>query len=138
MPPVVVAGDAALFPRATFFDRVAAFALDCLLVAIAVQILDLGRHDGSFALTLLVSHVAFWAWRGTTLGGIVVGLHVVRSQGGEMRFVEALVRALASIFSIAALGIGCFWMLQDAERQMWHDKIAGTLVVRVPRSLLLA
>ena len=45
---------------------------------------------------------------------------------------------LAAIFSIAALGIGCLWMLQDPENQMWHDKIAGTLVVKVPREVVLA
>ena len=59
------------------------------------------------------------------------------TQGTELRFVDALVRGLASVFSIGALGIGCFWMLQDAERQMWHDKIAGTLVVKVPRDMVL-
>jgi uncharacterized RDD family membrane protein YckC len=130
-------GDFALYPRATFLDRVAAFALDCILVAIAVQLLDLSRHDGSFPLLLLVYHIAFWAWKGTTLGGIVVGLRVVRTQGTELRFADALVRGLSSVFSIAALGIGCFWMLQDPERQMWHDKIAGTLVVKVPRHMVL-
>jgi uncharacterized RDD family membrane protein YckC len=52
--------------------------------------------------------------------------------------VDAVVRGLASIFSVAALGIGCLWMLQDPERQMWHDKIAGTYVIKVPRELLLA
>lgn len=139
-PPVVtptVAGDLAIFPRATFLDRIAAFALDAILVAIAVQLLDLSRHDGWFPLLLLVYHIAFWAWRGTTLGGIIVGLRVIRVQGTDVRFVDALVRGLASIFSIAALGIGCLWMLQDAERQMWHDKIAGTLVVKVPRHMVL-
>jgi uncharacterized RDD family membrane protein YckC len=29
-------------------------------------------------------------------------------------------------------------MLQDPERQMWHDKIAGTVVLKVPRELVLA
>jgi uncharacterized RDD family membrane protein YckC len=47
------------------------------------------------------------------------------------------VRGLTSIFSAVALGIGLFWMLNDAERQMWHDKIAGTVVVKVPRELVL-
>jgi len=130
-------GDFALYPRATFLDRVAAFALDCLLVAIAVELLDISRHDGRFPLLLLAYHIAFWAWKGTTLGGIICGLRVVRTQGTELRFVDALVRGLGSVFSIAALGIGCFWMLQDSERQMWHDKIAGTLVVKVPRDLVL-
>ncbi len=130
-------GDFALYPRATFLDRVAAFALDAVLVAIAVQLLDMSRHDGWFPLLLLAYHIAFWAWKGTTLGGIICGLRVVRMQGTDLRFVDALVRGLGSVFSIAALGIGCFWMLQDPERQMWHDKIAGTLVVKVPRDLVL-
>ncbi len=135
--PPPVAGDFALFPRATFLDRVVAFALDCLLVGIAIQVFDF-RHDGSFPLTLFVYHLAFWAWKGTTLGGIVVGLRVIRTPGTDVRFADALVRALAGILSLAALGIGCLWMLQDPERQMWHDKIAGTLVVRVPRELAMA
>jgi len=136
-PRDAITADLAVYPRATFLDRVAAFALDAILVAIAVNVLDLTRNDGWFPLLLLAYHVAFWAWRGTTLGGIVVGLRVIRVQGNELRFVDALVRGLTSVFSIAALGIGCLWMLQDPEKQMWHDKIAGTLVVKVPRHLVL-
>ena len=135
--PAPLGNDLALFPRATFLDRVAAFAIDCVLVAIAAQILDLMRDEGTFPALLLIYHIAFWAWRGTTLGGIICSLRVVRTQGTELRFVDALVRGLSSLLSLAALGIGCFWMLQDPERQMWHDKIAGTLVVKVPRHLVL-
>lgn len=130
-------GDLSLYPRATFLDRLAAFALDCILVGIAIQVLDLSRHDGAFPSLLLAYHIAFWAWKGTTLGGIICGLRVIRMQGTDLRFADALVRGLSSVFSIAALGIGCFWMLQDPERQMWHDKIAGTLVVKVPRHMAL-
>lgn len=136
-PPVSVPGDLVVYPRATFLDRVAAFAIDAILVGIAVNVLDLERYNGWFPLLLLAYHVAFWAWRGTTLGGIIVGLRVVRVQGAELRFADALVRGLTAIFSLAALGIGCFWMLHDPEKQMWHDKIAGTLVVKVPRHLVL-
>ena len=136
-PPVSVPGDLAVYPRAAFLDRVAAFAIDAILVGIAVNFLDLERHDGAFPLLLLAYHVAFWAWRGTTLGGIIVGLRLVRVQGTDLRFADALVRGLTAVFSIAALGIGCFWMINDPEKQMWHDKIAGTLVVKVPRHLVL-
>lgn len=136
-PRANVALDLSVYPRATFLDRVAAFALDAILVAIAVNLLDLTRQDGWFPLLLVAYHIAFWAWRGTTLGGIIVGLRVIRVQGTELRFADALVRGLTSIFSIAALGIGCLWMLQDPEKQMWHDKIAGTFVVKVPRHLVL-
>jgi len=136
-PPAAVATDLAVYPRATFLDRVAAFALDAILVGIAVNVLGLTRHDGYYPLMLVAYHIAFWAWRGTTLGGIIVGLRVVRVQGTDLRFADALVRGLTAVFSLAALGIGCLWMLQDPEKQMWHDKIAGTLVVKVPRHLVL-
>jgi uncharacterized RDD family membrane protein YckC len=131
------ATDLAVYPRATFLDRVAAFALDAILIAIAVNLLGLTRHDGWFPLLLLAYHIAFWAWRGTTLGGIIVGLRVIRVEGTDLRFADALVRGLTAVFSLAALGIGCLWMLQDPEKQMWHDKIAGTFVVKLPRHLVL-
>jgi uncharacterized RDD family membrane protein YckC len=127
----------AQYPRATFLDRVAAFALDCLLVAIANALLDMSREEGFFFVLLLGYHIAFWAWKGTTLGGIICSLRVIRTHGAELRFADAVVRGLSGVFSLAALGIGCLWMLQDPERQMWHDKIAGTLVVKVPRDLVL-
>ena len=127
----------AQYPRATFLDRVAAFALDCVLVAIAGTILDMERYEELYLFALLAYHVAFWAWKGTTLGGIICSLRVIRTHGAELRGGDAVVRGLASVFSLAALGIGCLWMLQDRESQMWHDKIAGTLVVKVPRDLVM-
>ena len=96
------------------------------------------NDDGWFFFVLLAYTIGFIAWKGTTLGGIIINLRVVRTNGAEPRFIDALVRGLSSIFSVVALGIGCFWMINDAERQMWHDKIAGTVVVKVPRELVLA
>jgi uncharacterized RDD family membrane protein YckC len=141
-PPVPprFTGGLARYPRATFLDRLAAFVLDCILVAIANAILDLDMHqnDGMFFFLLLAYHIAFWAWKGTTLGGIICNLRVTRTDGADLKPVDAVVRGLAGIFSIAAVGIGFLWMLQDPERQTWHDKIAGTLVVKVPREVVLA
>ena len=137
-PPPLFNQGLAQFPRATFLDRVAAFALDCILVAITNQVLfDVHRNDDLFPVLLLAYHIGFWAWRGTTLGGIICNLKVTRTDGTELKPMDAVVRGLSGIFSIAAVGIGCFWMLQDPERQMWHDKIAGTLVVKVPRHVVL-
>jgi uncharacterized RDD family membrane protein YckC len=107
--------------------------LDFLLVAMTYALLDLSS-GGRFFLLLLAYHIAFWAWKGTTVGGIIVQLRVVRINGEPPRFTDALVRGLASIFSVAVVGLGFFWILRDAERQAWHDKIAGTYVVAVPRN----
>ena len=94
-------------------------------------------EDGWLFLLIVVYHVGFWAWKGTTIGGIVCHLRVVRSDGRMLRFTEALVRGLSAIFSVAVAGLGWFWMLWDPDRQTWHDKIAGTIVVRVPTSVTL-
>jgi uncharacterized RDD family membrane protein YckC len=135
-PPSSARGMLAL-PKAEFLPRAAAFALDCVLIGIVDRLLD-SRQDGMYFILLVSYHIAFWTWQGTTLGGIIVGLRVVKTDGGPLRFVDGLVRGLSSMFSIAVLGLGCFWMLQDPEHQTWHDKIAGTYVLKVPRHWALS
>ncbi len=126
--------DLRLLARATFLDRAAAFVLDVILVVMAVRLLGIWRDEGAFFVLLFAYFVAAWTWKGTTVGGIICNLRLVRVDGVPLRFVDALVRGLSSIFSFAALGLGCLWILRDPESQAWHDKIAGTYVVKVPRS----
>ncbi len=123
--------DAALLPRATFPSRVGSVVLDLLLVAITMALLPLEGASVFFFL-VLAYHVVFWGWKGTTIGGVICRLRVVRTDGTPIRFTEAVIRGLSGIFSVAALGIGWFWAIGDAERQAWHDKVAGTYVVSVP------
>jgi uncharacterized RDD family membrane protein YckC len=132
--PTSPASDLTLLPRATFLDRLAAFVVDVILVVIAVEATNIVREEGAVLVVLLGYFVAFWAWKGTTIGGIVCNIRVVRVDGAPLRFVDAFVRGLSSILSFVPLGLGCFWILRDPQGQAWHDKIAGTYVVRVPRS----
>jgi uncharacterized RDD family membrane protein YckC len=142
-PPVPqgAESDLTLLPRATFLDRLAAFVVDVFLVIIAVQVIDdvfRFRDEGALLLVLAFYFVTFWAWKGTTIGGIVCNLRVVRVDGQPLRFVDALVRVLSSILSFAPLGLGLLWILRDPDSQAWHDKIAGTYVVKVPKGWALA
>jgi hypothetical protein len=131
-PPRV--GDLTAFPRASFLDRVAAAVLDLLLVAIAYNLFNWWHDGGVFFILLMGYHIGFWTWKGTTVGGIICNLRLVRVDGSPLRPADALVRGLASLFSFAALGLGFLWILRDPDRQAWHDKIAGTYVVTVPRN----
>jgi len=132
-PPRDRAADAVLLlPRAPFLERAGAFAIDCMLVAVISGLLQL-RPDGMYFILLITYHVAFWTWQGTTIGGIIISLRVIRTDGGRLRFVDGVVRGLSGVFSVLALGIGCFWMIYDEDQQTWHDRIAGTYVVKVPR-----
>ena len=131
--PPASAAATTLFPRASFTDRLAAFVLDAILVGITIGLLDPLDSD-TFVPVFLAYRFGFWTWKGATVGAIICQLRVTRIDGTRIGPAEALVRSLASIFSIGVLGIGCLWVLRDPEQQAWHDKIAGTFVVKVPRN----
>jgi uncharacterized RDD family membrane protein YckC len=130
-PHAPPAGAVLDFPFAGFRDRLAAFVLDIILVALATSVFGLGGGRW-FLLGLLAYHVALWTWKQTTIGGIICNLRVVRVDGRRLTFPDALVRGLSSIFSLVALGLGGLWILRDPQRQAWHDRIAGTYVVKIP------
>jgi len=47
------------------------------------------------------------------------------------------VRALGGFLSLFVAGIGFIWVAFDDEKQSWHDKIAGTTIVKVPKGTAL-
>ena len=51
--------------------------------------------------------------------------------------VTAVVRALSCFLSLFVAGLGFLWVVFDPEKQSWHDKIAGTTVVRLPKGVSL-
>jgi len=126
-------------PRAVFLERLAALVLDAIVIMIIAQMLEFDRlHDGPgdrlMLFLALAYHVGFWTWRGTTPGGMICQLRVVRVDGKPLQFAESLVRGLTGIISVAVVGLGFLWILRDPERQAWHDRVAGTYVVKVPRA----
>jgi uncharacterized RDD family membrane protein YckC len=86
-----------------------------------------------FLLGLAVYGAVMWKVRGTTIGGIVFDLRVVRLDSRALDWPTVCVRALGCILSLCALGLGFFWIGIDPGKQAWHDKLAGTIVVRVPK-----
>jgi uncharacterized RDD family membrane protein YckC len=137
-PPV----DVTMLPRAEFWPRIGAALLDCILISVLVAFCGLKQRDTLFedpwpTLLLLVYLVGLWTWRGTTIGCAICGLKIVRTDGQPVTLGVAIVRALASLLSLAVMGLGFFWIAWDREKQAWHDKIAGTLVVRMPKGVSL-
>ena len=132
IPGAVSPADLISMSRAGFWLRTCATVLDVLLFVFVLIL------TGPKALLLwLIYHVAMWAWKGTTVGGIVVGIKLVRVDGRPVDVGVALVRAAAGIFSALVLGLGFFWAGWDRGKQSWHDKIAGTVMVKVPKGMLL-
>lgn len=124
----------AALPRAGFWIRMGALLLDGLLVGFLMSIL----HTHHFELVVLAAYGAvMWKLRGSTIGGSVFDLRVVRLDGRMVDWETAIVRALSCFLSLAVVGLGFFWIAFDENNQAWHDKIAGTVVVRVPKGVPL-
>lgn len=78
-----------------------------------------------------VATVAFWVYRAGTPGKLVLGLRVVDAQSGEhLGMGQAIGRYLAYIPAALPLMMGLFWVGWDSKKQGWHDKLAGTVVIR--------
>lgn len=93
-----------------------------------------------FPLGYLVWYVSLFR-QGLTPGKKLLGLQVVKEGTGEIPgFGTMLLREVVGRFvSGLFLGIGYFWALFDRDAQAWHDKLAGTVVLRRrPRHATLA
>jgi uncharacterized RDD family membrane protein YckC len=131
VPPHITAA----LPRAGFWVRMGALLLDVVLVGFATSLLHpFGHSFGDFHIVVLAIYGAvMWKLRGTTVGGIVFDLHVVRLDGRPVDWETAIVRALGCFLSLAVVFLGFIWIAFDDNHQAWHDKIAGTVVVRFKR-----
>jgi uncharacterized RDD family membrane protein YckC len=70
----------------------------------------------------------FW---GQTPGKWVAGIIVIDQDGRVPGVSQAIPREMVGrVISIAAFLIGIIWIMFAKDRQGWHDKIAGTYVIR--------
>jgi uncharacterized RDD family membrane protein YckC len=72
----------------------------------------------------------FWSLSGQTLGKLLTGSRVVDRKGGALGFGRAALRLAATLVAALPLGAGFIGLWTDPERRGWHDRIAGTKVIR--------
>ncbi|WP_037316476.1 RDD family protein [Amycolatopsis orientalis] len=116
-----------LFVAVLVLSQVAAFGDDALAVTL-------------FLVTLVLIMVGYpvifeTLSRGRTLGKMALGLRVVRTDGGPVRFRHALVRGLAGFFidfwALGLLGVvAVVTSLLSTNGRRVGDYLAGTLVIR--------
>jgi uncharacterized RDD family membrane protein YckC len=114
---------------AGFWLRFCSLLLDWFIVGTVAALVSAGIL---FVPMIFTYYIGMWGWRGSTVGDMVMNLRLVRDQGRPMDYAAGVVRALASLFSIGALGLGFAWCAISREKKSWHDHIAGTNVMRVP------
>jgi uncharacterized RDD family membrane protein YckC len=122
--------------RSGFWRRFAAALIDGIALGVVSGILRaiLGNSGGE-GLGLVISlgyYTYFHGKTGQTPGDAVMSIRVVdfrNGTGAPIGYGRALGRALMSIVSGVVLLLGYLWMLWDSEKQTWHDKVAGSVVV---------
>lgn len=78
-----------------------------------------------------VAVILFWLRRQATPGKMAVRARVVDARTGDTISVgQAIGRYLAYFVSTLPLFIGLVWVAFDPRKQGWHDKLAGTVVIR--------
>lgn len=132
---------------AGFWIRVVAAIIDSLLVlVITVPILMAIYGKDYFVQTgflvgvwdFLINYVLpaiavilFWIYRSATPGKMAVGLKIVDAQsGGKPSTGQLIGRYFGYYVSMIPLMLGIIWVAFDSRKQGWHDKLAGTLVVK--------
>jgi uncharacterized RDD family membrane protein YckC len=86
-----------------------------------------------YVMSVMLNMVYFTYFHGTTgqtLGKKLLGLRVVRTTGEPMTIGTAFLRWVGYAISGAILYLGFIWVIFDSRKQGWHDKIAGTYVIR--------
>jgi uncharacterized RDD family membrane protein YckC len=78
-----------------------------------------------------VATIWFWLRFFGTPGKMVTRLKIVDAKtGNKMSLGQAIGRYFAYIPAILPLCLGLVWVGIDKKKQGWHDKLAGTVVVK--------
>ena len=130
-----------------FWPRVGASLVDTILLGIIVYPLLTAFYGESYwtseefvkgPLDFLLSWVfpaiaviIFWVAKQATPGKMAVAARIVDAKTGNAASTGQLIgRYLAYYLSMIPLFLGFIWVAFDERKQGWHDKLAGTVVVR--------
>ncbi|MEW6731617.1 MAG: RDD family protein [Acidobacteriota bacterium] len=133
-----------IFEQAGFALRFGAFMLDLLmlmslLLATTLVAASLPRYSGLIQWSgLLVTlgylggnFFALASRNGQTLGKRLLGIRIITTDQRRVTMRHIVLRHLLGYpISLAVFALGFLWLLWDRRQQGWHDKLAGTIVVR--------
>jgi uncharacterized RDD family membrane protein YckC len=134
---------------ATFWDRLLAFVLDNIILALLILpllflvfgralLVDTTLLETPVGYTIqyggaLAYLVLFWKYRSATPGKILMDMSIVDADtGGKPTTGRLLLRYIGYYVSAIPLLLGFFWIAFDKRKQGFHDKLANTVVIMNP------
>jgi len=83
-----------------------------------------------------IAIIIFWTYKSATPGKMALKLKIVDAKTGEQPSTGQLIgRYLGYYVSSIPLFLGLIWVGIDKRKQGWHDKLAGTVVIKSNKSL---
>src|SRR5438552_8123546 len=121
-------------PRASFGVRLVAAIIDGVIVFVVGSVIGLILGGGGRGLGLLPALAYFTYFEGTssgqTVGKRAMNIRVVDfNTGTTIGHGRAAIRWVFRLVSGFVCLLGYLWMLWDKEKQTWHDKVSGAVVV---------
>ena len=122
-------------PRAGFWQRFGAMVVDGLVMIVVYVPLAVAFGSSAGSDLALVFSIAYFTLleggaTGQTLGKKALGIRVIDlARGGPIGHGRGFIRWAGRIVSALVIYLGYLWMLWDREKQTWHDKMAGAVVV---------
>lgn len=131
-----------------FWPRVGAALIDTILVLVICAPLVTWVYGGEYWLGAggfiagpgdflinwvfpAIAVILFWIYRQATPGKMAIKAKIVDEKtGGKPSTGQLIGRYLGYYVSILPLMLGIIWVGIDKRKQGFHDKLAGTLVVR--------
>ncbi len=132
-PPAPTGGPSG--PRAGFWIRFGGALIDGILITIVSVPLQLALPPAAYYAIALPLAIAYYVLleggpKGQTVGKMAVGIRVYDlASGGAIGYGRAFIRYIGRYVSAIVILLGYLWMLWDPEKQTWHDKMAGSVVV---------
>ena len=75
----------------------------------------------------------FWIYKSATPGKMMTKLTIVDAKTGKKPTILQFFLRYAGYFLSSIFLLGFIWVAFDKRKQGWHDKIAGTVVIRDAR-----
>jgi len=135
------------YEYAGFWIRVGASLIDSILLLIVIMPILIAIYGDSFWLgesfvkgfwDVIFSYILpaiaviiFWVYKSATPGKMATKLTIVDAKtGGKPTVKQFVIRYLGYYVAMLPLFLGIIWVGIDKRKQGWHDKIAGTVVLK--------
>ena len=88
----------------------------------------------TLAAELIGFYLFFWSRDGQTLGMTAWRIKLVNKDGEAPGLRQIIIRLCTAPLSLISAGLGYLWLYVGDDKQTWHDRLSGTLVVYLPKS----